>query len=220
MIERSAERDAALAAMLPHVPELGWGWPALRRGLAESGGDPLDAELLFPGGAVEIVEAFADKADRDMAAQAPDLAGLRTGARVKVLLLTRLGLLAPHKEAVRRGVALLALPRIRRLAGGAAAARCAARTADAVWHAAGDGSADFSWYTKRAILAGVHGATLLFWLGRPEAEPDEAVDAATVAFLDRRLEGVAAFGKLRGRCQAWGEGVLSRLRPGADRHAA
>ncbi len=39
-----------------------------------------------------------------------------------------------------------------------------ARTVDAIWHAAGDRSADWSWYSKRAILAGVYGATLLFWL--------------------------------------------------------
>lgn len=220
MIERSPERDAALAAMLPHVPELGWGLPALRRGLAASGGDPLDATLLFPGGAAEMVEAFADKTDRDMAATAPDLAALRTTARVRALLLHRLALLAPHREAVRRGVALLALPRP---GGAAVAARCAGRTADAIWHAAGDASADFSWYTKRAILAGVHSTTLLYWLGRGDGGPDEAVDPATEAFLDRRLAGVAAFGRLRGRCETWRGGLLGRLRPGssqADGHAA
>lgn len=210
MIERSPERDAALAAMLPHVPFDGWSLAALRLGLADIGADPAEAELLFPGGAVEMIEAFADKTDRDMAASASALAGLRTGARVRALLAARLGLLAPHKEAVRRAVALLALPRLSTLGQGPAAARIAARTADAIWHAAGDASADFNWYTKRAILAAVHGATLLYWLGRPD---DGAVDAATLAFLDRRLAGVAAFGKLRGRC----EGLLARLRPGGDR---
>ena len=40
---------------------------------------------------------------------------------------------------------------------------CTARTVDAIWHAAGDRSADFSWYTKRAILAAVYTATVLYW---------------------------------------------------------
>ena len=89
--------------------------------------------------------------------------------------------------AVRRAVAVLALPRHALLAG-----RCTARTVDAIWHAAGDRAADFSWYTKRAILAGVYGATLLFWLR--DASED---DAATLAFLDRRLQGVARAGQVR-----------------------
>ena len=91
------------------------------------------------------------------------------------------------------------------------ALRCAARTVDAIWHAAGDSSADFSWYTKRAILAGVYGATLLFWLGRHDED-----DAAALAFLDRRLAGVAAIGRARRRC----EGLLARLRPGGQAEQA
>ncbi|MBX6376167.1 MAG: COQ9 family protein, partial [Acetobacteraceae bacterium] len=31
-IERSAERDAAIRAILPHVPARGWTWAALRAG--------------------------------------------------------------------------------------------------------------------------------------------------------------------------------------------
>jgi ubiquinone biosynthesis protein COQ9 len=212
MIERTPERDAALAAMLPYVPFDGWSLAALRHGLADIGAEPLDAELLFPGGAVEMIEAFADKTDRDMEAAAGelDLASLRTGARVRALLALRLRLLAPHKEAVRRALSVLALPRLSALGRPPVAARCAARTAGAVWHAAGDTSADFNWYTKRALLAAVHSATLLFWVGRHDDDGSDEVGAATLAFLDRRLAGVAAFGKLRGRC----EGVLARLRPG------
>jgi ubiquinone biosynthesis protein COQ9 len=69
-----------------------------------------------------------------------------------------------------------------------------ARTVDSIWHAAGDRSADFSWYTKRAILASVYGTTLLYWL-RDMSEDDED----TLAFLDRRLAGVGRIGKARAR---------------------
>ncbi len=192
--ERSAERDAVIAALLPRVPVQGWTSAALRGALSDLGLDPADAPLLFPGGAGELVEAFIDLADRQMAETeaAPGFAALRTSAKVRTLLADRLARLRPQREAMRRALAVLALPR-----NAALAARCTARTVDAVWHAAGDQAADFSWYTKRATLAAVYGATLLFWLR--EAGDD---DQAALAFLDRRLAGVARIGRLRGRLAA------------------
>jgi ubiquinone biosynthesis protein COQ9 len=249
--ERGPERDAAIQAMLPHVPFDGWSRRALAMGLAAIGAPADEADLLFPGGAAALVEAFCDLADRRMteATAALDLAGKGLTKRVRAVIALRLAQNRPHKEAVRRAVAVLALPMHARQAAG-----CTARTVDAIWYAAGDRSADFSWYTKRAILAAVYGATLLFWLrdaardqpqdqsgadklrtGKPRAEtlgaddtgadtpradtprPDEAgeVDAATLAFLDRRLAGIGRFGKLSGRVGA----ALRRITPPLRRPA-
>ncbi len=73
-------------------------------------------------------------------------------------------------------------------------ARIITRMADAVWFAAGDKSADFSWYSKRAILSAVLSATLLYWLS------DSSMDSEkTLAFLDRRLAGVGRFNKLKAK---------------------
>ena len=198
--ERSPERDAAIAAMLPNVPFDGWTLRALRRGLADIEVPVDEAELLFPGGAADMIEAFCDAADRrtEAAAAALDLSALRLHERVRAVIAVRLAQNRPYKEAVRRAVALLALPSHARLA-----AACTARTVDAIWHAAGDRSADFSWYTKRAILGAVYGVTLLYWL-RDSSEDD----AATLAFLDRRLAGVGRIGALRRRA----EQTVSRLR--------
>jgi ubiquinone biosynthesis protein COQ9 len=96
-------------------------------------------------------------------------------------------------------VGLLALPGNARVA-----AACTARTVDAIWHAAGDTSADFSWYTKRALLTAVYGTTLLAWLHDSSEEA-----GSTLAFLDRRLAGIGRIGKLRRRTET----ALSRLRP-------
>ena len=186
--ERTPARDAALEAALAHIAFDGWTRAALRRGLVERGQDPEEADLLFPGGTADMIAAFCDLADRRMAAAlaGPEYAGLRSSARVRAAILWRLEQAAPHREAVRR---TLALPgRARLLAG------CTARTVQAIWAAAGDRSADFSWYSKRAILAGVYAATLLFWLSPAGAEPD-----AVAAFLDRRLAGVRRLGTLRQR---------------------
>lgn len=188
-LERSAERDAALRAMLPHVPRLGWGMPALRAGLAATGGNADSAAWLFPRGPVGMVEAWSDLADRAMAGEAAarEIESLGVSRRIRALIVLRLEQQAPHKEAVRRAVALLALPW-----NAPAAARATARTVDAMWLAAGDSSADISFYTRRATLAAVYAATLAYWLQDPD--PDMA---ATRAFLDRRLRDVARLNRPR-----------------------
>jgi ubiquinone biosynthesis protein COQ9 len=189
--ERSPERDAAIDALLPNVPFDGWTARALRAGLRAIGQSEEDAELLFPGGAADMVEAYCDLADRRMeeAAAGLDLAAMRLPERVRAVLALRLRQNRGHKEAVRRAVGLLAVPRHAGLA-----ARCTARTVDAVWHAVGDRAADFSWYTKRAILASIYTATVLFWI-RDQSEDD----AATLAFLDRRLAELGRITRLRRR---------------------
>lgn len=193
--ERSPERDAAIEAMLPMVPATGW----TVRTLVDAAGP--DADLLFTGGAADMVEAYIDLADRRMEQDAAgaDMATMRIPARVRHIIAARLERSRPHKEAVRRAFGVLALP-----TNAALAARTAARTVDAIWHAAGDASADFSWYTKRAILLGVYGATLLYWL-----RDDSFVDERTLAFLDRRLAGVGRIGKLRRRV----EDLADRFKP-------
>jgi ubiquinone biosynthesis protein COQ9 len=200
--ERSPERDAALDALMAHIPAQGWTMAALRAGLADIAAAPEDAELLFPGGRLELIEAFTDLTDRRMEqdAAAAGLEAWRLPARVRAIVALRLDRLRPHRDAVRRAAGLLALPRHMALA-----VRCTARTVDAIWYAAGDRSADFSWYTKRAILTGVYGSTLLAWL-----RDDSEDDAETLAFLDRRLADVGRITKLRRRLKE----KLTRCRPG------
>jgi len=181
--DRDAAQRAAIEAALPFVAEHGWSAAALRLGAGES------ADLLFPGGAAEMVETYIEYADRRMVeATAPIIGNLRLSERVRALIAARLRQAEPERAAVRRALGLLALP-----GNAVVAARTLARTVDTIWAAAGDRSADFSWYTKRAILASVYSATLLFWLN---AGSDHE---ATLAFLDRRLAGVARIGKLRRR---------------------
>ncbi|TPG51540.1 COQ9 family protein [Roseomonas nepalensis] len=182
MIERSPERDAAVLAALPHVPRLGWTEAALEAGLRDLGEAPAAHRWLFPGGPVGAAEAWADLADRRMeeAAAAEGLESLRIPARIRRVIAIRLEGSAPHREALRRALALMALPW-----NAGIAARTLARTADAIWAAAGDRSADFSWYTRRATVAAVYAATLTYWLREP-VSVEEAL-----AFLDRRLAGLA-----------------------------
>ena len=187
--ERLAERDAAIEAMLPHVPFDGWTRRALAMGLADAGMPADEADLLFPGGAADMVATWCDLTDRRMEAAAAGLTETSLTKRVRAIIALRLDHIRPHREAVRRALAVLALPGNARVAAG-----CTARTVDSIWHAAGDRSADFSWYTKRAILTGVYGATLLYWLRDPSEGGTD-----TLAFLDRRLAGVGQIGRMRAR---------------------
>ena len=184
-IEQSAERDQALLALMSAEPFPGWNLSGLRQVAGEH------ADLLFLGGASELVEASIDLADRRMEEAALELPmeGWRVPERIRAVIALRLQQNRPFKVAIGRALAVLGLP-----GRGLAAARATARTVDAIWHAAGDQSADFSWYTKRAILAPVYAATLLFWLADKSGD-----DTATLEFLDRRLAQVAAIGKIRRR---------------------
>jgi ubiquinone biosynthesis protein COQ9 len=195
--ERLPERDAAIDGMLPNVPFDGWTKRALRAGVREAGLPDDEADLLFPLGSVDMIETFCDLADRRMEEAAATLAETKLTARVRAVIALRLEQNRPHKEAIRRAMAVLALP-----TNAAAAAKCTARTVDAILHAAGDRSADFSWYTKRALLAAIYSATVLYWV-RDSSEDD----AATLAFLDRRMTGLGRLFRLRARF----DGLVARL---------
>ncbi len=191
MTERSDLRDAALRAMLPIADDEGWTWGTIRAGLAAIGEDPALAESHFPAGPVGAVAHWIDLSNREMeaAAAAEDLAARRVPDRIRRVMEQRLRAAAPHKRALRRALSLLALPW-----NTPAALRTTAQTVNAMWYAAGDASADFSWYTRRATLAGVYGATLAYWVRDDDPEVEDAL-----AFLDRRLADVARLGRRRRR---------------------
>ncbi len=190
---RAARRERLMLAALPHVAFDGWGRAALEAGARDAGMTPTDVERYFPGGAREALEVFSDWADTQMAAAlaAHDLAALRVRERIRLAVRLRLEVLAPHREAVRRGLSWLALPPNAGLG-----ARLLYRTVDAMWRAIGDRSADFSFYTKRALLAGVLSSTTLCWLGD---DSDGFTD--TDAFLERRIAEVLRVPAIWARCQ-------------------
>jgi ubiquinone biosynthesis protein COQ9 len=184
-------RDRLLQAALPHVVFDGWSERALHAAAADAGIEPATALNAFPGGAAEMIEYFSTGIDRQLLEHLAeqDLAAMKVRERIAKAVRTRLELLAPQREAVRRGVAFLALPR-----NAALGLKCLYRTVDAIWYAAGDTATDYSFYSKRILLAGVYSATLLFWLNDSSDE-----SAATWAFLDRRITEVLKVGGTLGR---------------------
>jgi ubiquinone biosynthesis protein COQ9 len=193
------DRDRLVEAMLPDVAFDGWSHAALRVASRQLGIAVAEAEALFPRGAPDLVAGFSRWADRRMldwieAAPAEE-AGV--SATIKRALLLRFEVVAPWREAVRRAVSVLTMPPHALLG-----MRLLYDTVDAIWYAAGDRATDFSFYTKRATLAGIYTASLLYWLeDRSEGCND------TQAFIDRRLVELKHLTEARHRFDA----ALARL---------
>ena len=184
------ELRAALAPLLPaHAAFDGWSEAALAMAAAQLGVPADRARLAFPGGAAEMIDAWFDAIDKAMLLAFPPerIAAMKIRARIQELVLFRLEAMRPHREALRRALAILAMPR--NLPDGA---RLAWRSADRIWRVAGDTATDLNHYSKRAILVGVYGSTSLVFLD------DESADLAdTRAFLDRRIDDVMRFEKFK-----------------------
>ena len=149
---------------------------------------------------------FALSLERAVALASPEIAGeMRLGKRVRAVVAALLAELSLNKEATRRAMSWLVLPRQAALS-----ARLTAKLVDGIWHAAGDQSSDFSWYTKRASLAAVMLPTLLFWLNDLDFDNE-----TTLAFFDRRLQGLAAIGEARARLQTLCAGLMGPRSRGA-----
>lgn len=190
----SKDAVAILDAALLHVPFDGWGRDALLAGAADIGIDAAVVDESFPNGAVDAIlmhSAIADEAMIDTFAALADRPE-KIHLMIRTLILLRLEQSSLHKEAIRRGLAVLAIP-----ANAPASAKALYRTVDAMWRAAGQRDTDFSFYTKRATLAGVYSATLLAWLA-----DNSGSMAVTEAFLDRRLRDISRIPKMTAPAKA------------------
>lgn len=188
---QQAELKARLLdAALLHVTFDGWSEQAFRAACEDAGIDRAVAKVFFPRGAVDLAIAYHERGDEIMMEQlrATDLPTMRLRDRIEAAIRFRIEAI-DDKEAVRRASALFSLPPY-----AADGARAVWGTADRIWTALGDTADDINWYSKRASLAGVYAATVLFWLG-DESEANEA----TWGFLHRRVEDVLRFEKLRAR---------------------
>lgn len=186
------ELRAALApAVAANAAFDGWSDEAVDRAAEEIGADPLVARLAFNEGPVQMIDAWFATIDDAMTATLPPetLGALKIRGRINALVTARLEALAPDREALRRALAILALP-----TNAPRAARLAWRSADLMWRLASDRAVDLNHYTKRTTLIALYAATLLVFL---DDESEEFAD--TRAFLGRRIDGVMAFERFKAR---------------------
>ena len=180
---------------LPLAPFDGWNQQTLGQAAIAAGYKKTDVIRVFPGGAIDAADAYCTMIDTQMteAFSQYHLEGMKIRERITKAVRLHLELQAPHREAVRKIAALHALPfnAHRGMA-------CLYNTVDAIWHAIGDTSTDFNFYTKRLTLAAVYLSTKRIWL-----DDHSTGQEAAWAFLDRRIQDVMAFEKAKGKIKQW-----------------
>jgi ubiquinone biosynthesis protein COQ9 len=185
--------DEIRAALVPLVANNagfdGWTAQAVNFAANAAGIDEKIASLAFDGGPVAMIDAWFATIDAGMTGthSSTELAARKVRDRIISLIEIRLQHLNANREALRRAMAILAMPQNL-----AHATKLGWRAADAMWNAAGDTATDYNHYTKRSLLAGIYSATLLVFVN------DESEGYAdTRAFLGRRIDGIMKFEKAK-----------------------
>lgn len=182
----------------------GWSRAAVDSAARQLGIDPVQARLAMPKTQAGLIDVYIEEVDRSLEAYFTPkrFSGMKIREKIRALVWRRLEVMGPAREAVRRALAILAMPQNVPLA-----LRIGWRTADLMWRIAGDTSTDFNHYTKRMILGGVYGSTLLAWL-------DDESDgwSETAGFLDRRIDDVMRFEKFKAEWRGSSEQRLSLSR--------
>lgn len=169
----------------------GWSEEAVGNAATAMGVDPRVARLAFKGGAMDMIGAWIASVDAAMARTlSPEaLAAVPIRERIRRIVQFRLDVIAGKEEALKRAIAIMAMPQ-----NAPQALRLGWHSADAMWRLAGDTSTDYNYYSKRAILASIYAATLTVF-----ANDGSEGKAETRAFLGRRIEGVIRFEKTKAR---------------------
>jgi ubiquinone biosynthesis protein COQ9 len=182
----------------------GWTRQAVDSAAQQLGIDPVQARLAMPKTQAGMIDLYIQEVDRGLQAYfTPErLSKFKIREKIRELIWRRLKIMGAAREAVRRGLAILAMPQNIPLA-----LRISWRTADVMWRVAGDTSTDFNHYTKRMTLGAVYGLTLLVWL-------DDQTEGwtETAAFLDRRIDDVMKIEKLKAEWRGSSDRGLSLSR--------
>ena len=178
-----------IAQALPLAPFEGWNLRTLNMAARTAGYRRGDVIRIFPGGAIDAAQKTLELFDKQMTEQLRGyhLDTMKIRQRIATAIRLRLEIMAPHREGVRKILALMAIPyhcpiKLRQIY----------HTVDTIWYEIGDTSTDFNFYTKRLMLAGVYSATLLHWLD----DRSQGYEA-TWAFLDRRINDVMIIEKAK-----------------------
>ncbi len=194
MDKKKASADIITHA-LPLVPFEGWTQVTLWKAALAAGYKKTDTVRVFSGGAIDAVDAYSQMIDAQMLAVLSHyhMDNMKIRERITTAIRLRLEIQTPHREAVRKVVAMHSLPFYAHRG-----LRALYETVDNIWYAIGDTSTDFNFYSKRLSLAGVYSSTLLFWLN-----DNSAGQEATWQFLDRRIEEVMVIEKAKYKLKSW-----------------
>jgi len=182
-----ALRKRLALAVGRHAVFDGWTQKAVDSAAAELNINRDQARLAMPKDAPGLIDTYVQAIDATMAKAFPPerMAKMKIREKIRALVWFRIETMTEAREAIRRALAILAMPQNALLA-----AKIGWRSADAMWRLAGDTATDFNHYTKRMTLGAVYASTLLAWL-----DDESAGFTDTAAFLDRRIDNVMRFEK-------------------------
>ncbi|MED5547492.1 MAG: COQ9 family protein [Pseudomonadota bacterium] len=167
----------------------GWSAQAVEQAARQHGVDPELAAYAFGGKQMAMIEAWIEAIDAAMFAAVPadSLAGVPVREKIRRLVMARLEAASGREEALTRALAIMAMPQNL-----ARAAQLGWYSADLMWRVAGDTATDYNHYTKRTTLGALYAATLQVFAREKDPEKPE-----TRAFLERRIEGILRFEKVK-----------------------
>lgn len=181
-------KDQILEEALPDVVFDGWNDVTIYKAIDKAGLEKSIYNAAFPGGLQDVIAHFSDWADRQMLRRLEEtnIEDMRIRDRIRRGVLTRLEVLAPHKEAVQSALKYWAVPYR-----GPKAGKNLWLTADRIWTWAGDTATDYNKYTKRGLLSAILASTTYTWL-----QDDTEQQSKTHDHLDKRIEDVMKIGKV------------------------
>ena len=185
--------DELRIALAPAIADAavfdGWTPLAVTNAAESEGVDPEVAKFALKGGAMTLIAAWIAAIDRAMetALPADTLATLKIRERIRRLVQFRLDAVAGQQEALRRALAIMAMPQ-----NAGQALKLGWGSADAMWRLAGDTATDYNHYTKRLTLGALYASTLAVF-----AQDESEGFADTRAFLERRIDNVMQFEKVK-----------------------
>lgn len=187
-----AIRDRIIDAAFADAVFDGWTQGTLERAAVREGLTAFDVKRAFPGGVIDALNYHSSRGDARMLHTLTteySLSTMKIRERIATAVMVRLRQNTQHREAIRRALAIYALP-WNALDG----MKALYATVDAMWHAAGDTSTDYNFYTKRMLLSKVYTTTLYVWLDDSSPNLEE-----TEAFLRRRIENVMQIEKFKAK---------------------
>jgi ubiquinone biosynthesis protein COQ9 len=178
-------QETILSSALKRVPEHGFTPKALTLGAQDAGYLEVSVQL-FPRGVYDLINyhLVTQRLALKNNVQFDPNTKLGLGRKIKILTMERL---KANKDIIHCWQG--ALGHMSLLGNIPASLEELNALTDEIWYLAGDTSVDFSWYSKRASLAGVYASSEMFMT------TDKSADfVATSEFLDRRLEDVQKVG--------------------------
>lgn len=184
-------KDKIITCAIKHVVFDGWSETTISKICNELALNRERFDYLFPRGGLDLALFFHEIGDLEFKSTFSithdTFRQMRVRDKIEYALYYRLQIAFHRSEVVRRSLAFFSNPLY--IFDGA---RSIWSTSDIIWNIVGDDSDDLNWYSKRAILATVYSASLLFGLDDDSVDKNE-----TKEFVHRRIEDVMSFQTLR-----------------------